>query len=166
MTILRSSDAESIANWEFRIAASLCPSALFLDTNSFSISFVLGIVPHLCSRQSNSDTLQVAIYNPDLSTLPWSKNKRLQAIELLFRPFGSLAWNAAKNDDEPVTFAFAVPQVLRSASIFVHSSRVKSTPDTPNLPGKHPMIFLMVITRLLYEFSVTRLSHTRCLVCF
>ncbi len=64
------------------------------------------------SRQFNSDTLSMAIINPDLNTLPWSLSKRLQAIELVYRLSGSQAWTVAKNEDEPVTFAFAVPQVL------------------------------------------------------
>jgi hypothetical protein len=40
VNIASRSDGESVANWEFRISASLCPSAMFIDTNSFRISFV------------------------------------------------------------------------------------------------------------------------------
>ncbi len=65
----------------------------------------------LMSSQFNSDTLSVTIINPDLNTMPWSQSKRLQAIELVYRLSGSNAWTVAKNEEEPVTFAFAVPRV-------------------------------------------------------
>jgi hypothetical protein len=90
VTITRRSDAKYVANWEFVIAAALCPRALFADLDSFSISFVSMDVPFSFvqklwytisydhqSRSDNSPLVSEQAFAGDRARVPPSRSSKL-----------------------------------------------------------------------------------------
>ena len=74
-----------VFSWTFVVEEPTCGRAEFMD-NLASSHFVLN------SASNNANGINVSVYNPDQSVLPWIKNLRIQSIALVYRKLRSSDW--------------------------------------------------------------------------